>query len=72
MKVRFLKNLEVPTKITECCGDGCCSWDEWKPGYVIKDEESEATVERTPFYQHGTVDVSGLKFNEDYIIIEFP
>ena len=72
MKVKFLKNSEAPMKSTWRCGDGCCSNAEWKPEFFPKDEESEAVAEQSNWVNDGTVDVSGLKFGEDYTITEFP
>ena len=72
MIVRFLKNTNAPVRTTEECGDGCCSWDSWDTDFIAKGEQSDAVMERQYCYEDGTVDVSDLKFGEDYEIIEFP
>jgi hypothetical protein len=45
------------------CGDGCCSWDEWEKCPMMPGDE---------YVVDGEVDVTGLEFNKDYIIIEYP
>jgi len=64
--------MAVPTRVTETCGDGCCSWSEWPSEYVCEGEECDAVVDRNSCWSDGVVDVEELKFNEDYTIIEFP
>jgi hypothetical protein len=72
MKVRFLKNAEAEMKSSRTCGDGCCSFDEWAKEFFAKDEETEAVAEKSNFLPDGTIVLDGLKFGEDYTIIEFP
>jgi hypothetical protein len=72
MTVEFLRDISVPVSITRRCGDGCCSWSEWEEECVFKGEFRDAETSQLSFVPSGTVDVSGLKFNEDYIIVEFP
>jgi hypothetical protein len=63
MKVKFLHESKIRIKINRYCGDGCCSWPEWVDSEAFKDEEYVVDDE---------VDVTGLVFNKDYIIIEYP
>jgi hypothetical protein len=74
MKVRFLKNVTAPMKSTWYHDDSCgCSGAEWREEFFSKDEESEATVDQRAWeHLDGVVDVSGLKYREDYDIIEYP
>jgi hypothetical protein len=72
MKVKFIKQCKAPYKSTTYCGDGCCSWDKWIEDLFFPDQIEEAIPERANLVPDGTVDLSGLKFGEDYTIIEFP
>lgn len=72
MKIRFLKECKAKQKTTTYCGDGCCSWDKWIEQTFFPNQEEEAIEEESGFPLDGTVSLSGLTFNEDYIIIEFP
>lgn len=63
MKVRFLTWCECSMKVRQMCGDGCCSWDEWEKCPMMPGDE---------YVVDGEVDVTGLEFNKDYIIIEYP
>ena len=71
MKVKFLRNLDVPISTMRYCGDGCCSWTEWTSHYACAGDEEEV-AEHSSLCLSGMVDISSLKFNEDYIIIEYP
>jgi hypothetical protein len=66
MKIRFLKNCEAPQQYMKRCGDGCCSWPEWETGYFSVGEEIDP---ENPF---GRVDLSSLKYREDFEILEYP
>jgi hypothetical protein len=72
MKVKFLKSSTAKIKDSRCCGDGCCSFDEWIEDFFSTGEEVEAVAEQSNFLPNGTVVLDGLKFNEDFIITEFP
>lgn len=72
MKVRFLKNIEAEMKSSRTCGDGCCSYDKWTTEFFSVGEETVAVAEKSNFLPDGTIVLDGLKFGEDYTIIEFP
>lgn len=74
MKVKILRHLTAKMKSTWRHDDSCgCSGAEWVDQFFPKDEEVEATTDSTPWAcQDGTIQLDGLKFREDYDIIEFP
>jgi len=59
-------------KSSRTCGDGCCSFTEWDNEFFPIGEEVEAVAEQSNWLPDGTVVVDGLKFNEDFIITEYP
>lgn len=74
MKVRFLKSITAPVKSTWYHDDSCgCSGAEWRVESYVVNEEVEATLDHSAWaHSDGVVDISGLIFNQDYTIIEFP
>ena len=67
MKIKFLKDCEAPQEayVTHC---ECCGPERIKdqPTFFQKGEE----IDPTNFREE--VDLSGLKYKEDYEIIEYP
>jgi len=68
MVVRFLRNVfKVRHRVVIRCGDGCCSWPEWEAsGSYLAGEE----IDPNEFWNE--VDLSSLKYKEDYEIVEYP
>ena len=66
MKIRFLKDCKAPQQYTHHCSDGCCSWEVWEGAYFVPGEEADPEE-----YRH-KIDLSGLKYKEDFEILEYP
>lgn len=75
MRIKFLRLVEANVFV-ECqvCPDPeCCGYvGEWEEEFFAADEEVEAVAERICYPDYGVVCVEGLKYKEDYEIIEFP
>ena len=74
MTIKILKTCTAPVSNTWECGDVCrCFHIEWKSFELRPDEEWEAVSEPSDNWGNSNVvDIRGLKFKEDYDIIEFP
>ena len=65
MKIKFLKECTAPAERLLHPGEGC-SCSTMDPTWFAEGEELE------DYELHGQVDISGLKYNVDYIITEYP
>lgn len=67
MKIKFLKNVEAPQAyektFCECCGPERCSPEKT---FFYEGQEEDPNV-----YNH-EIDLSGLIYNVDYSITEYP
>jgi len=68
MKIRFLKASEAMQNKTRFCCD-ICGHVPTKPEMTWFEKDEEADVEE---WGDNKIDLRNLKFNEDYIIIEYP
>ena len=67
MKIKFLKTVEAPQEVYRLRCEECgLEFDDWYDTPFFKDEE----LDPEEFYHK--VDLSGLIYNEDYSIIQYP
>ena len=67
MKIKFLTECEAPQERTRQCGDGCCTLnDGFHPTRFYPGDEKDPEL-----WWH-KIDLSGLTYQKDYIITEYP